>query len=446
MKSTLEIKDIEKFSESFSKVKELNVAKRSVATNGIVNSAIDPDAVIALQNTFSIDVDAGEITNQKQSGRCWMFAGLNIIRMVAAKKLNLKTLELSQAYLQFYDKLEKANFTLEKALEIANEPINSRLNTFLFDGGIQDGGHFVMFTNLVKKYGVVPSTLMPDNVVNCGTNELNSLLTALIGKDVLALREAKEKGANEEEISSKKEGMLKEIYNVLCVSLGVPPKSFSFEYTDKDNKYVRLEETTPLEFYEKYVGVNLDDYIVLSDAPMAGYNSKQKYTSGWVNNVIGGDPVVFFNVGPEEMKKATIASLKANELVWFAADVSSESLRKKGLLGYNLIRYDELFKISLLQDKGARMDTRISFCNHAMTFTGVNLQEDGKPNRWKVENTWGKDPGFGGFFVMDDAWFDNYVYEVFVKKEFVSPEILKAYEESSTIEVEPWAVMWKEIK
>ncbi len=446
MKSTLEIKDLEKFSKNFAADKELNIAKRSVARNGIVNSAIDPDAALALQNTFSIDVDAGDITNQKQSGRCWMFAGLNIIRMVAAKKLNLKSFELSQAYLQFYDKLEKANFTLEKALEVADEPVNSRLNTFLFDNGIEDGGHFVMFTNLVKKYGVIPSELMPDNVVNCGTGELNSLLHAIIGKDILALREAKSSGASCEELSSKKEEMLAEIYNVLCVTLGVPPKSFTYEYKDKDNKFVRLEETTPLEFYEKYVGVNLDDYIVLSDAPMAGYKANQKYSSSWVNNVIGGDPVVFFNVGAEEMKKATIASLKASELVWFAADVSSESLRKQGLLGYNLIRFDELFKISLLQDKGGRMDARISFCNHAMTFTGVNLLDDGKPNRWKVENTWGKEPGNGGFFVMDDTWFENYVYEVFVKKEFVSPEILKAYEESSIIDVEPWAVMWKDAR
>ena len=446
MKSTLELKDLETFSESFSKNEKLRIAKRSIAKNGIINSSIDPDEVIALQNTFSVDVDAGNITNQKQSGRCWMFAGLNVIRMVAAKKLNLKSFELSQAYLQFYDKIEKANFTLEKAIELASEPINSRLNTFLLDSGIEDGGHFVMFTNLVKKYGVVPSSVMPDNVVNCGTNEINSLLHALVGKDILALREVKANGASNEELGKKKEEMLSEIYNVLSATLGVPPKSFTFEYKDKDDKYVRLEETTPLEFYEKYVGVNLDDYIVLSDAPINGYKEKQKYTTSWVNNVIGGDPVIFFNVGIDELKKAVIASLKANELVWFAADVSSESLRKQGLLGYNLIRYDELLQISLLESKGARMDARISFCNHAMTFTGVNLLENDKPNRWKVENTWGKDVGDGGFFVMDDKWFENYVYQVFVKKEFVSSKILKAYEDSSIIEVEPWDTLWIETK
>ena len=443
MNNILEKNVIEGFSSNYEKRKDLAIARRTVSKNGIVNSAIDEDTVHSLKSTFSIDVDAGKITNQKQSGRCWMFAGLNVIRMVLAKKLNAKTMELSQAYLQFYDKLEKANFTLEKALELVDEPIDSRLNTFLFDNGIADGGHFAMFVNLVKKYGVIPSEIMPDNVVNSSTAELNSLLKALIGKDVLVLREMKKEG---KDVEAKKEEMLQEIYNVLCVSLGVPPKSFTYEYVDKDNKFVKLEETTPLEFYEKYVDVNLDDYIVLSDAPMAGYSQEQKYASKWVNNVLGGDDVTFFNVSIEEMKKAVIKSLQANELVWFGADVSSESLRKDGLLGYNLIRFDELFGITLSQDKGERMDTRISFCNHAMTFTGVNLDENEKPNRWKVENTWGKDVGKDGFFVMDDEWFDNYVYEVFVKREFVSQDILEKIDASKTIFVDPWAVMWSEIK
>ena len=444
MKQNLEIKDLEKFGAAYEKKETLKVARRSVSRNGLVNSAIDEDVVHSLQNTFSIEVDAGAITNQKQSGRCWMFAGLNVIRMVLAKKLNVKTIELSQAYLQFFDKLEKANFTLEKALKVADEPIDSRLNVFLLDSGIEDGGHFAMFSNLVKKYGVIPSELMPDNVVNSNTREINVLLHALIGKDVEILREAKKSGASEAELLEKKEEALSEIYNVLCVSLGVPPKKFAYEYKDKDDKYVKLEETTPLEFYEKYIGVNLDDYIVLSHAPMAGYQDYQKYSSEWVNNVIGGDPVVFFNVSLEELKKAVIDSLKKDELIWFGADVSSESLRKEGFLAKNLIRLDELLGIKFLENKGQRMDTRISFCNHAMVFSGVNLEGE-KPNRWKVENTWGKENGKDGFFIMDDAWFDNYVYEVFVKKEFLPKELLKKYEESKLIMVDPWAVMWSEI-
>ncbi len=445
MKNSIEKNTLEKFAANYEANKSLAVARMAINTNGLVNSAIDPDAVHALQNTFSVDVDAGAITNQKQSGRCWMFAGLNIIRMVAAKKLNLKTLEFSQAYLQFYDKLEKFNFTLEKAIKLADESLDSRLNTLLLDGGVADGGHFAMFTSLVKKYGVVPNELMPDNCVDCGTAQLNSLLNALVAKDILTLRSLKKEGKSEEEILAKKEEFVSEAYNVLCTSVGVPPKSFTYEYKDKDNKFVRLEETTPLEFYEKYVGVNLDDYVVLSDAPMAGYKKYQKYTSEWINNVIGGDPVVFFNVEINEMKKAVIASLKANELVWFAADVSSASLRKEGLLGYNVIRYDRLLNVELLQDKGARMDTRTSFCNHAMTFTGVNLLDNDVPNRWKVENTWGKDAGKDGFFIMDDAWFENFVYEVLVKKEFLPAELVKKFEESKALEVEPWGVMWNEI-
>lgn len=444
MKKELDVSELNKFAEVYSQNKNLAVARRAVTKNGIVNSAIDEDEVHALQNTFSVNVDAGNVTNQKQSGRCWMFAGLNVLRVVTAKKLNVKNMEFSQAFLQFYDKLEKVNFTLEKALELIDEPLDSRLNTFLLDAGIGDGGHFAMFVNLVKKYGVIPSEIMPDNVVNCNTRELNALLTELVGKDIVELRALK--GATKEEIEGKKEEMLQEVYNVLCVSLGIPPKKFAYEYVDKDNKFVRLEETTPLEFYEKYVGVNLDEYIVLSDAPMAGYKPYQKYTSEWVNNVIGGEPVIFFNVSIDELKQAVIKSLKSNELVWFGADVSSQSLRKEGLLGYNLIRFDELFGINLSQNKGERMDTRISFCNHAMTFTGVNLDANEKPNRWKVENSWGKDNGKDGFFVMDDPWFENYVYEVFVKREFIPEEILEKFDKSDVIKVEPWAVMWSEIE
>ncbi len=445
MKNDLEICDIEKFAKSYEANQTLAAARMAISKNGLVNSAIDPDAANALKNVFSIDVDSGDITNQKQSGRCWMFAGLNIIRMVAAKKLNLKTLELSQAYLQFYDKLEKFNFTLEKSLKLANESLDSRLNSFLFDGGISDGGHFAMFSNLVKKYGIVPSEVMPDNCVDSSTGEINSLLSSLVAKDIMILRDLKNEG-KEDEILTKKEEMLSEAYGLLCATIGLPPKKFTYEYKDKDNKYIKLEETTPLEFYEKYVGVNLDDYVVLSDAPMQGYKKYQKYVCEWVNNVIGGDDVTFFNVDVNEIKKAVIASLKANELVWFAADVSSKSLRKDGLLGYNVIRFDKLLGVELLNDKGARMDTRTSFCNHAMTFTGVNLLDEKTPNRWKVENSWGKDAGKGGFYIMDDEWFSNFVYEVFVKKEFLPKELLTAYEESEPIKVDPWGVMWNEVK
>ena len=442
MKSAIAAQDLAQFEANVSSHPSLAISHRAVTACGVTAAATDEEEKNKLVPMFSLEVDGGTVTNQKQSGRCWMFAGLNVVRVALAKKLNVKSVEHSQAFLQFYDKLEKANFLLEQALALADEPLDSRLNIFLLDTALGDGGHFVMFRNLVKKYGVVPSSVMPDNGVNSATAQINSLLHDLVSHDVVILREAKKEGKDCESLKAK---MLQDVYQVLSVAFGVPPKRFTYEYKDKDDKFVRLEETTPLEFYEKYIGIDLDDYVVLSHAPMQGYEPYQKYATRYVNNVIEGDPVTFFNVSLAEMKQALIASLRGGEVVWFGADVSSQSLRKEGRLGASLLHYDELFGITTTKDKGERMDARISFCNHAMTFTGVNLLENDVPNRWKVENSWGKENGDDGYFVMDDAWFDNYVYEIFVRRQYVSQEVLAKYDQSEIQWVNPFSVMWKEM-
>lgn len=450
MKQELETKDLISFQKNYEGKKEYTVAERAVTQNGIYASAIDENVRRTLKTTFSVDVECGEVTNQRQSGRCWMFSGLNVIRVILMKKLNVKNIELSQAYLQFYDKLEKANFFLEKAIELRNEEPNSRLNVFLLDSGIGDGGHFAMFTNLVKKYGVIPSEEMPDWAVSKATGELNSILSSLLAKDMKVIHDDAKKGLTEDKIRAKKAKMLDEIYRVLTISIGVPPQEFTYQYKDmgdKDNKpkMVTLPKLSPKEFYEQYIAQDLDEYIPLCDAPIEGMDMYQKYTSPYVNNVIGGDPVVFFNVKTSELKKACIKSLKGGEVLWFAADVSAASLRKEGFLSNDLIRVDELMDIKLPTDKGARLTYRASFCNHAMTFSGVNLVNN-RPDRWKVENSWGKDVGSNGFFVMDDKWFDNYVYEVFVNKKYVDSEIVKKYEESKAIEELPFNTMYLQMK
>lgn len=418
------------------------LARRSVAKNGLVNSAIDEREFAKLQNVYSDVIEAGEVTNQKHSGRCWMFAGLNVLRVILMKRLNVKEIELSQAYLQFFDKLEKFNFALEKAIELSGEPIDSRLNVFLLDTAMGDGGHFVMFTNLVKKYGVVPSAFMPDNAVNSSTPELNQVLLALLSQDIFALRKAKEEGASLAELRKRKEEMLEEVHRALLICLGEPVREFQLEYTDKDNKFVRLEKTSPKEFYDKYIAMDLDDYVVLSDAHLLQTKPYQKYTCPFVNNVIEGDPVIFFNVALAELKSAVVASIKGGDPVWFGADVSQQSLRQDGKLGGRLIRTDELLGYRLRLSKGERLSYRSCFCNHAMTFTGVNLLEEAKANRFKVENSWGKDNGKDGYFVMDEAWFDDYVYEAFVDKKYLPEELLRKYQSSSVEEVSPFDAMW----
>ena len=445
MKSQLTKTDLEEFEADFNTNPNYKIAERTVTKNGINASCINEELVRQLKNTFSIDVDSGNVTNQNQSGRCWMFAGLNVLRIILKEKLNVKNIELSQAYLQFYDKLEKANFFLERAIDLADDSLFSRMNTFLLDSTLGDGGHFVMFTNLVKKYGVVPSEEMPDLAVSKNTSELNTVLSNYLAQAMMDLRDAVEKKANRKVLMNLKEQYLNEIYRILTISLGVPVKSFAYEYTDKDNHHVALKKMTPIEFYNEYIKEDLDDYICLSNAPLDFMKDYVKYTCKYVNNVEGGDPVVFFNVPVEEMKKAAIASLKNNQILWFAADVSSQSLRKEGYLADGLLQRANLFNIGYRLNKSQRMNYRVSFCNHAMTLTGVNLENE-KPNRWKVENSWGKDNGHDGYYVMSDKWFDEYVYQIFVHKKYVSEEILKKYEKAKSEEVKPFDTLWSIMK
>ncbi len=439
MNEALTLKDIEKFSQK--QQENALVKQMGIRQNGIVASCIDANEAMKLQNVFSIEIKAGDITNQNKSGRCWMFAGLNVLRQKLFKKLGVNSIELSQAYLQFYDKLEKANFTLERAIELADEPISSRLNAYLLDNGIADGGHWAMFASLVKKYGVVPSSAMKDTAVSKNTSELNSVLKKAIANDIKTIRDLAQAGKSKEDIRKKKDAMLAEIYNILTLSLGVPPKTFVLEYRNKKDEFVRLPEMTGLEFFQKYVGADLGDWISLSDANTLGWEKGIRYTSHYVGNVEGGDPIVFFDVPTADLRKAVVASLKGGDIVWFAADVTASSLRQEGLLGGKLIRDDLLFGTKDRLSKGQQLDYHVTYCNHAMAFTGVNLV-NGRPNRYKVENTWGKDKGSDGFFVADAEWFDRYVYQILVHKKYLSKELLEAFEKAPIKDIEPFNGLW----
>ncbi len=413
---------------------DYRLMQRTIIKNGLVNSCINNEVLASCKPVFNIEVDAGDVTDQKRSGRCWMFAGLNVLRTFMMNKLHLKNFELSQSYLQFYDKLEKANFFLERAIELKGEEIDSRLNTLILDNTIFDGGHFIMFTNLVKKYGILPKEFMPETAASSNTEELNTLLNNLLHKDALILREA-----FDDEIPSLKENMLKEIYKILVISLGQPPKDFTLEIKDKDNNFIRLEKMTPIEFFKKYIDIDLDDYIPLSDIPYKDLKRGECYYSHFVNNVEGGSEVLFYNVPINVLKDAVIKSLKDKQIVWFAADVLSQSLRKEGILASDLIDLDNLCGVTTINSKADRFTTRTSFCNHAMAFTGVNLIDD-KPNRFKVENSWGKDNGKDGYFIMSDKWFDDYVYQAVVHKKYVEPKYVEEYmkKKENPIEIPPF--------
>ncbi len=426
--------------EQFSASARNRIAMNATVKNGIQEAATAVAAPREDRFQFSVELKQGKITNQKQSGRCWMFAALNTMRCRVMKKLNLEDFELSQAYPLFFDKLEKANYFLENILATQDEPLEGRLLAFLLAGPVQDGGQWDMFVGLVEKYGVVPKEAMPESVSSSGTREMDTYLTEKLREDACLLRTAYQDGATETELRAKKDAMMSEIYRMLCISLGTPPTTFTFEARDKDETFIRDEGITPREFFQKYVDMNLSDYISLIHAPTADKPFNRTYTVKFLGAVIEGRPVKYLNLSMDELKAAAIAQMQDGEPVWFGSDVGQHSLRKEGLMDLDAMALEDLFDLHFGMDKAARLDYGQSQMTHAMVLQGVNLDGDGRPNRWKVENSWGEDPGNKGYFVMTDDWFSEFTYQVVINKKYLS-QAQRALWEQDPIELEPWDPM-----
>lgn len=418
----------------------LQVAKNAVMENGLKASAKNGEAQRTTRQSFSVKLKQGAITNQKQSGRCWMFAALNTFRFEVIKKLNLENFELSQNYMFFYDKLEKANFFLESILDTLDEPTGGRLIAWLLSSPMNDGGQWDMLCGLVDKYGVVPKYAMPESKASSASGEMDSVLTVKLREDACRLRSAYAAGVKREELAARKEEMLGEIYRILCICLGEPPKTFDFEVEDKDGKFIREWGLTPQAFYEKYVGLNLDDYISIINAPTADKPYHRSYSVKFLGSVKEGRPVRYLNLEIGELKKAAIAQMKDGSPVWFGCDVGKCSTRDGGVMDTKVYKLEELLGVKFGMDKAERLDYGESLMTHAMVFQGVNLDEEGRPNRWRVENSWGEEPGEKGYYVMSDDWFDEYMYQIVVNKKYLSEELLAEYE-AEPIMLEPWDPM-----
>lgn len=440
MKESISKEFLEQAAQNFEASPRNRVAMNATVSAGIRQAAANCQAPRSSRHSFSISLKQGEITNQKQSGRCWMFAALNTMRFQVMKKLNLETFELSQAYPLFYDKLEKSNYFLENILKTLEEPTEGRLLSFLLMAPLGDGGQWDMFVGLVEKYGVVPKEAMPESVSSSATADLSSYMTEKLREDACVLRTAYQNGATMEALREKKEVMLEEIYRMLCIALGTPPEKFTFEVRDKDDRFIRDADITPQAFYKKYVGMNLGDYVSLINAPTADKPFYHTYTVKFLGSVLEGRPVKYLNLPAEELKAAAIAQLKDGEPVWFGCDVGKRSLRDGGIMDLGVLDVEGLFDVSFGMTKAQRLDYGQSLMTHAMVLQGVNLDENGKPNRWRVENSWGKEPGKDGYYVMTDDWFTEYTYQVVVNKKYLTAEQLKQWEQDPK-ELEPWDPM-----
>ncbi|HYW02019.1 MAG TPA: C1 family peptidase, partial [Candidatus Acidoferrum sp.] len=363
-----------------------------------------------------------------RSGRCWLFSGLSTLALEAMKRLDLKTFELSEIYQMFWDKLEKANYFLENMIGTKEEPLNGRLVSSLLSDPLSDGGQWNMFVNLIKKYGVVPKTFMPETENSNNSDAMNALSVTKLREYAKVLRDMNERGASMAELREKKGEVMEEFYKLLCINLGVPPETFYWEWRDKPGNFHRRGNITPVEFYDEYVGVDLDDFVSLINAPTKDKPLNKVYTVRYLGNVVGGQDTRYLNVDLNTLKKATIEMIKGNHAVWFGCDVGKMLETKMGAMDLSIYDYELVYGMKFQLDKAARLDYRDSEMTHAMVITGVDLDEHSNPKKWRVENSWGTDIGEKGYMYMMDQWFDEYLYEVIVRKEYLPPELTKALE------------------
>ncbi|KAL8731143.1 MAG: hypothetical protein Q9181_004402, partial [Wetmoreana brouardii] len=371
-----------------------------------------------------ISVEGAPITNQRSSGRCWLFAATNVFRVAIMKRYNLKEFELSQAYLFYWDKLEKANHCLEQILDTVDEDLEGRLVQRLLEAPVGDGGQWDMAANLVEKYGLVPQSLYPDSFNASNSRVMSSLITTKLREDALELRRlATGSSTDKQSLGAVKDKMMREVHTILTIMLGPPPnpdKEFTWEYYDKEDKFQSIT-TTPLKFASELSskasvkansGTDIHELFSLVNDPRNNYG--QHLSVSRLGNVIGMRSVRYVNVDMTTMKKACIAMLRADIPIFFGSDVGKYSNRTPGIMDPDLIDYELGFNIRLGMSKAQRLMTNESAMTHAMVLTAVHLVDDERPVRWRVQNSWGDGTGSKGWFVMSDRWMDEFVYQVVV--------------------------------
>lgn len=425
MAHELTVQEIEKFSANFNQNPQNQVVSRAAQRSGVLEASFNDRVQSELTRVFSTELDTDNVTNQKHSGRCWLFSTLNVLRHYFGKKYKAKNFTFSQAYNFFWDKIERANMFYNRILDSADMPLDSRQVKADLDFAGADGGQFQMAAALVEKYGVVPSYAMPETF---NTNDTTGFATALgdkLKKDALVLRKLKQDG-KDDEIAKTREKFLNEVYQMTAIAVGEPPKKFDLEYRDDDKNYHLDKDLTPLEFLHKYMGdVDFDDYVVLTNAPDHEYGKLYGLPSE--DNIAGSIKIKLLNVPMEYLTQAAIAQLKDGEAVWFGNDVLRQMDRKTGYLDTNLYKLNDLFGVDLKMSKADRLRTGVGEVSHAMTLVGVD-EDNGEVRQWKVENSWGDKTGAKGYYVMNNDWFNDYVYEVVVHKKYLTEDQKKLAE------------------
>ena len=429
--------ELQDFRHSFLSDRTNLLAMNAVCANGVNQASRQYDTVRRAEHEYSLSLEQHGITFQKSSGRCWMFSGFNILRDRVIRRLDLENFAFSGNHLMFYDKLEKANFFLEEILAHLDEPSDSRMLMTLMRGVRSDGGEWEMFVSLVKKYGLVPQSAQPETVSTDDSRAMAPVVVEKLREFARDLRRGHATGKTISELRAEKEDMLRTVYKMYCICYGEPVKTFDFKARSKKGEFICARNITPLEFFRTYVDVDLDEYVDLVCGSSGGSELK-KFRFPDEGNVIGGKDVSYVSVPVKTLKRAAIAQLKDGEPVWFGCDVGERCWREGGILDDTLYGYESLFSTPFQMERRDRFDYRQASMSHAMTFKGVDLNVQGDPLWWRVENSWGEDAGKKGMFIMSDGWFEKYTYQVIIHRRYLPENILQVYDGDEVTDLKKW--------
>jgi bleomycin hydrolase len=435
----LDLRTIESLRGAFTGNPSYRLAQNAVTRNNLDDVSLNHRVVFGADHSFSIALDDWGVTDQKQTGRCWMFAGLNLLRFAARRVLGVKEFEFSQNYLMFWDKLERSNYFFEAIIQSADRDVDDRHVAFLLDQPLSDGGQWNMFISLVKKHGLVPKALMPETNSSSNSRRMNGVLRSKLREGGRRLRDMHARGASISALREEKDAYVEVVNRILNIHLGTPPERFAWQWRKSSGDFERTQTMTPREFAARFVDLPLDEYVCLVHDPRPANPYGRTYTVEYLGNVVGGRRVTYLNVPMDLMKDVARRTLEDGEPVWFGCDVGKQMRRDLGLMDRDLYDLSAVYETEFEMDKAARLEYGETRMTHAMLFTGVDVV-DGRARRWRVENSWGSEPGQKGFFTMNDSWFDEYMFEIAARKSYLPAELQATVEMEPTV-LPPWDPM-----
>lgn len=433
---------MQKIKQNYQNTSADKAIRNALGGNDIRKLALNQDNRGGVDTHFSIKVESKGITDQKASGRCWLFTGLNVMRAKAIAKYNLGNFEFSQTYPFFYDQLEKANLFLQGVIDTGSKPLEDKMVEWLFRHPLSDGGTFTGVADIVSKYGLVPKDVMPETNSSENTSRMAELLIRKLREQGLQLRDMVAKGAKQAELENAKTDMLGVIYRMLALNLGVPPTEFEWTEYNVKGESVKTAIYTPKSFLKEYGDENLlDNYVMLMNDPSREYY--KCYEIDYDRHRYDGKNWTYVNLPMEDIKEMAIASLKDSTMMYFSCDVAKFLDTNRGLLDLKNYDYESLMGTDFKMDKKQRILTFDSGSSHAMTLMAVDLDESGKPVKWMVENSWGADTGYQGHLIMTDEWFDEYMFRLVVETQYATPKVLEVMKQKP-VRLPAWDPMFAE--